>query len=575
MQSGLSSGARVNRNGRADRSAWGKKAGVAEPAVADVDLVARAQSGDVEAYAALVQRYQALAVGLAAVVMRDPANAEDVAQEAFLKAYHALDRFRPGASFRAWLVRIVVNEARNARAGAQRRAVLHARFGEDILRVNVAASAEDVAVANVQQAALVDVLDGQREDDRNVLMYRYVFDLSEAEMAQALACSPGTVKSRLSRALARLREDLHKTAPLLALSPSLGTLVGESMSGSAGPLAAAPTRDLAAAVLHGIGAGGAPSAGSAGLRRPTLQQVGAVVAGGVVVVALAATGLLLSTADRGARVAPATQAVPVFSPVVPAPTAEPASSSAGTPPAVIVEYGGDLSDAQRQELALALGTAAPVTTDSVSRKELDATLDAAGLPVDGTERAISSAVVTCLQPGAGLGVRTLNVTQMPAAAYANALVTAGIADADVVVAAPPSTPMTGETALVGVLKAYPQCHPDQPPQASRLRLAYDQLHATAEIAQLSGAWDKAAAIMLRGAQVAITMHGSDEATLTAAADDAAAVEGLALDPPRRAEIVGVLSRLAGLDHGTYAHGYAIQQVGADEVRVIPLAGSSR
>ena len=208
---------------------WRYKAGVSEPSTADGDLVARAQAGDVEAYAALVQRYQALAIGLAAVVMRAPANAEDVAQEAFLKAYRALDRFKPGASFRAWLVRIVVNEARNARAATERQAVLHARFEGVISRVTVAASAEDIAIANEQRVALLKVLDGQSEDDRAVLMYRYFLDLSEAEMAEALACSPGTVKSRLSRALARLREDLRKAAPLLALSPNLGTLVGLSL----------------------------------------------------------------------------------------------------------------------------------------------------------------------------------------------------------------------------------------------------------------------------------------------------------------------------------------------------------
>lgn len=546
---------------------------MAEPSTADGDLVARAQAGDVDAYAALVERYQALAIGLAALVMRDRANAEDVAQEAFLKAYHALDRFRPGGSFRAWLVRIVVNEARNTLALARRRAVLHARFGEEIAGVKVAASAEDIAVANEQHGALLKVLDGQREDDRAVLMYRYVLDLSEAEMAEALACSPGTVKSRLSRALTRLRGDLSKAVPLLAVSPDLGMLVGESMSAAAAPLSAAPGQDFAAGVVQRVAADGAPSVLSGGAGRPTLQQIVAAVGGGAVVVALAATGLLLSTSNQRGAVAVPTIAVPVTAPsaVASAPTV--GSASASEPPTIVV-YGGDLTDAQRQELSRTFAEAGAATTDSVSRDELASTLEAAGLPVDGSERAISSVVVACRQPGEGLSVRTENVTQMPAAAYANALVTAGIADAAVIVAAPPSTPMTGETALVGVLKAYPRCHPGQPPQASRLRLAYDQLHTTADIAQQSGAWDTAAAIMLHGAQVAITAHASDDASLAAAADHAAAAEGLALDPPQRSEMVSVLSRLAGLDHGSYAHGYAIQQVGADEVRVVPLDATS-
>jgi RNA polymerase sigma factor (sigma-70 family) len=174
---------------------------MAEASISDADLVASAQGGDVDAYAELVRRYQALAVGLAGVVTRDPANAEDVAQEEFLKAYLALDLFRPGDSFRAWLTRIVANEARNALAASRRRGELHARFSADSASLTVAASAEVAAVANEQHVALLRILDTQREDDRAVLLYRYVFDLSEAEMAEVMACSPGTVKSRLSRAL--------------------------------------------------------------------------------------------------------------------------------------------------------------------------------------------------------------------------------------------------------------------------------------------------------------------------------------------------------------------------------------
>src|SRR5215210_3696119 len=167
--------------------------------LADADLVRRARGGDVDAYAELIRRYQAFAVGLAALVLRDTSEAEDVAQEAFLKAYYALGRFKPGASFRAWLVRIVVNEARNFRAAMRRRAGLQSRLSEDLPRVGMAQSAEEAAVGNEQRNALLIALDALREDDRAVLMYRYVLDLSEAEMAQALGCSQGTVKSRLSR----------------------------------------------------------------------------------------------------------------------------------------------------------------------------------------------------------------------------------------------------------------------------------------------------------------------------------------------------------------------------------------
>src|SRR5579862_1700973 len=86
---------------------------------------------------------KALAVGLAAVVLRGARDAEDVAQEAFLKAYYALDRFRPGASFRAWLTQIVVNEARNTLSSARRREDFQTRLGSSPGQSPAAGSAED------------------------------------------------------------------------------------------------------------------------------------------------------------------------------------------------------------------------------------------------------------------------------------------------------------------------------------------------------------------------------------------------------------------------------------------------
>ena len=85
--------------------------------VSDAALVDRVLHGEVDAYAALIERFQGAAVRLASLVTRDAAEAEDVAQNAFIKAYYALDRFRPGASFRPWLLRIVVNEARKLTLG--------------------------------------------------------------------------------------------------------------------------------------------------------------------------------------------------------------------------------------------------------------------------------------------------------------------------------------------------------------------------------------------------------------------------------------------------------------------------
>jgi uncharacterized protein YpuA (DUF1002 family) len=295
-----------------------------------------------------------------------------------------------------------------------------------------------------------------------------------------------------------------------------------------------------------------------------MQQLASGLAGGVVVLALAATGLLLSTSDKPEAATP-----PAATPAIVEPPPS-ATTLVSTPaPSVVVVYGDDLTNAQRQELSQAFTTGDQATTDRVTRAELGSALQAAGLPVDGSERAMSSAMVTCLAQGDGLRIRTENVTEIPAAAYANALVTVGIADAAVIVAAPPSVPMTGETALVGVLKAYPHCHPGQSSPQDRLRLAYDQLRATASLAQKSGTWDRAAVVMLSGAQAAMTSPSADEASLGTAIDGAAATQGIALDAQQRSEIVDVLKRLSAVDHGAYGAGYAVEQTAANEVRVVP------
>jgi RNA polymerase sigma-70 factor (ECF subfamily) len=172
------------------------------------DLVARATNGDVNAYEALVQQYQELAFRVAYQVTQNAADAEDAAQEAFVNAYYAMPRFRPGAPFRPWLLRIVANEARNRRTSAGRRNALAERAHAAQASGETALSPEDAAAANETRSVLIATLQRLREDDRLIVAYRLFFDLSEAEMAVALDCPKGTVKSRLSRALSRLRAEL-------------------------------------------------------------------------------------------------------------------------------------------------------------------------------------------------------------------------------------------------------------------------------------------------------------------------------------------------------------------------------
>src|SRR5689334_24108699 len=105
-------------------------------------LVARAKDGDQQAYAQLLSRHQALAFRAAYLVAGSAAEAEDATQEACVKAWLALRRFRTGAPFRPWLVRIAVNEARNRRRGAGRRANLALRVAPDPRTAGSVPSAE-------------------------------------------------------------------------------------------------------------------------------------------------------------------------------------------------------------------------------------------------------------------------------------------------------------------------------------------------------------------------------------------------------------------------------------------------
>ncbi len=188
----------------------------------DLALVERARNGDVNAYEALVQQYQQLAYRVAYQVTGDAADAEDAAQEAFVNAYYALGRFRPGAPFKPWLCRIVANEARNRRMAAHRRTALAERAHRAQALGEAAPSPEAAAEADEFRATLVETLGRLRDDDRLILSYRLFFDFSEADMAEALKVPKGTVKSRLSRALTRLRAAL----PADFQFPTGGTVSG-------------------------------------------------------------------------------------------------------------------------------------------------------------------------------------------------------------------------------------------------------------------------------------------------------------------------------------------------------------
>jgi RNA polymerase sigma-70 factor (ECF subfamily) len=177
----------------------------------EAELVGRARAGDAAAYEELVRMHQQIAMRTAWLVTRNATEAEDAVQEGFVKAYRALDRFREGAAFRPWLLTIVANEARNRRRSVARADRLALRVAEVRPSGDAAPSPEAAALLDEERTMLVEALNALREEDRLVVGYRFLLGLSEAETAAALGVPMGTVKSRLSRALVRLRSTLSET----------------------------------------------------------------------------------------------------------------------------------------------------------------------------------------------------------------------------------------------------------------------------------------------------------------------------------------------------------------------------
>ena len=168
------------------------------------ELVLRARRGDERAYGKLVRAHEEIAFRVAYLITRNAADAEEAAQDGFVKAWRALGRFRTSEPLRPWLLRIVANEARNRRRSAGRREHLALRAAAS--SGEAAPSPEEAAVGADERRRLLAALDELPEQARLVLACRYLLGLSEDETAAALGVRRGTVKSRSARALERLRE---------------------------------------------------------------------------------------------------------------------------------------------------------------------------------------------------------------------------------------------------------------------------------------------------------------------------------------------------------------------------------
>jgi len=174
----------------------------------DSELIEQARRGDASAFEELVHHYEEIAYRTAYLVVGDADEARDAAQDGFLRAHRALGRFRAGAEFRPWLLRIVANAARNRRRSAARRMGLALRAFRDAASGDAAPSPEVLLLAEERRQELLAAVNRLRPDDRLVISLRWFLELGEEEMAGVLDCPRGTVKSRLSRAMERLRAEI-------------------------------------------------------------------------------------------------------------------------------------------------------------------------------------------------------------------------------------------------------------------------------------------------------------------------------------------------------------------------------
>ena len=185
----------------------------------DRQLVARAQRGDKQAFELLVEKYQRKLARLLSRFIRDPAEVEDVTQEAFIKAYRALPAFRGDSAFYTWLYRIGINTAKNYLMALGRRAPTSTEIeaedaegfeeGEQLRDIN---TPESVLLSNEIARTVNATIERLPEELRTAIQMREIEGMSYEDIAKAMDCPIGTVRSRIFRAREAIAEQLR---PLL------------------------------------------------------------------------------------------------------------------------------------------------------------------------------------------------------------------------------------------------------------------------------------------------------------------------------------------------------------------------
>lgn len=182
--------------------------------MSEAKLINRARQGDEAAWEILVRQHQTAAFRLAYLLLGDADEADDVAQEAFIRAFWSLDRFDPDRPLRPWLLRITTNLAHNKRRAIGRHLAAVQRLVGVVSGPAVQNSPEAISSSGDAET-LWQAVRQLSAVDQEVIYLRYFLELSVAETAEAMGVAQGTVKSRLSRALSRLRAVIDREYPSL------------------------------------------------------------------------------------------------------------------------------------------------------------------------------------------------------------------------------------------------------------------------------------------------------------------------------------------------------------------------
>ena len=176
-------------------------------------LIRHAANGDAAAWESLMLAHQQSVFRFAYLLLGDPDDAEDTAQESFLRAWRYLKRFDPARPLRPWLLSITANLARNRRRSAGRyfAAIMRAFRDEP-----VSARIEEKSAHNLEASELWNAVQQLNPVDQQIIYLRYFLDLSVHETAQVMQVAEGTVKSKLSRAVEKLRTIIQKDFPVLS-----------------------------------------------------------------------------------------------------------------------------------------------------------------------------------------------------------------------------------------------------------------------------------------------------------------------------------------------------------------------